>query len=159
MKRDVCFHRFGTMIDCSRNAVMSVKGVKRWIDLTADLGYNELLLYTEDTYEVDENPYFGYRRGRYSQEELREIDQYALSKGVNLVPCIQTLAHLNAIVRWPAYKGMVDINDILLAGDERVYELIDKMFSSLSKCFSSRIINIGMDEARMIGRGKYYDLH
>ena len=159
MKQDICFRRFGTMIDCSRNAVMSVKGVKKWIDLTADMGYNVLLLYTEDTYEVDENPYFGYRRGRYSQDEIREIDQYALSKGVELVPCIQTLAHLNAIVRWPAYKEMVDINDILLAGDEKVYELIDKMFSSISKCFSSRTINIGMDEARMIGRGKYYDLH
>ena len=53
MENKVRFRHFGTMIDCSRNAVMSVPSVKRWIDLTSDLGYNTLMLYTEDTYEVD----------------------------------------------------------------------------------------------------------
>ena len=76
------FQHFGTMLDCSRNAVMNVKSIKKWIDITCDLGYNTLLLYTEDTYEVDENPYFGYMRGRYSQEELMEIDQYASERGM-----------------------------------------------------------------------------
>ena len=159
MDNKICFRRFGTMLDCSRNAVMSVNSLKKWIDITADLGYNTLLLYTEDTYELDDNPYFGYMRGRYTQKELKEVDAYASSKGMELIPCIQTLAHLNAIVRWPAYRSHVDTNDILLAGDETVYELIDKMFATVSKCFTSRIINIGMDEAHMIGRGKYYDLH
>ena len=153
------FRRLGTMLDCSRNAVMNVDSLKKWIDITADLGYNMLMLYTEDTYEVEDNPYFGYMRGRYSEEELKEVDAYAQSKGMELIPCIQTLAHLNAIVRWPAYRDSVDTADILLAGDEKVYELIDKMFATISRCFTSRVINIGMDEAHMIGRGKYYDLH
>lgn len=159
MGNSIFFRRFGTMLDCSRNAVMNVESLKRWIDLTVDMGYNTLLLYTEDTYEVDDNPYFGYMRGRYTQKELKEVNDYAASKGMELIPCIQTLAHLNAIVRWPAYSDHVDTNDILLAGDEAVYQLIDKMFSSISKCFTSRTVNIGMDEAHMIGRGKYYDLH
>lgn len=66
MDNKICFRRFGTMLDCSRNAVMSVNSLKKWIDITADLGYNTLLLYTEDTYELDDNPYFGYMRGRYT---------------------------------------------------------------------------------------------
>lgn len=147
------------MLDCSRNAVMSVNSLKKWIDITSDLGYNTLLLYTEDTYEVDGNPYFGYMRGRYTQEELKEIDAYALSKGMELMPCVQTLAHLEAIVRWPAYSEHVDTDNILLAGDEFVYELVDKIFCSIAKSFTSRTVNVGMDEAHMIGRGKYYDLH
>ena len=53
------FRRFGTMLDCSRNAVMTVKALRRWIDLTADLGYNTLLLYMEDTYEIQGEPYCG----------------------------------------------------------------------------------------------------
>lgn len=153
------FRRFGTMLDCSRNAVMNVNSIKKWIDITADLGFNTLMLYTEDTYEVDGHPYFGYMRGRYTQEELKEVNDYAADKGMELIPCIQTLAHLNAIVRWPEYRSHVDTDDILLAGDEKVYELIDRMFATISNCFTSRIINIGMDEAHMIGRGRYYDLH
>ena len=52
------FKTFGTMLDCSRNAVMTAESVKRWIDLTAKLGCNTLHLYMEDTYEVDGRRYF-----------------------------------------------------------------------------------------------------
>ena len=46
MERTTTFRRLGTMLDCSRNAVMTVPSLKKWIDLTASLGYNTLLLYT-----------------------------------------------------------------------------------------------------------------
>jgi hypothetical protein len=29
----------------------------------------------------------------------------------------------------------------------------------MAECYSSRNINIGMDEAHLVGRGKYQDLH
>lgn len=150
---------FGTMLDCSRNAVMTVGSVKQWIDITSDLGYNMLMLYTEDTYEVKNQPYFGYCRGRYSIAQMKEINDYAASKGMELIPNIQTLAHLNAITRWPAYAPMIDQKDMLLVGDEAVYDLIDDMFAAVSETHTSRYVHVGMDEARGLGRGKYYDLH
>ena len=153
------FDTFGVMIDCSRNAVMSVGALKRFINVLADLGYNMLMLYTEDTFEIDDEPYFGYFRGRYTQKELKELDAYANSKGVELIPCIQTLAHLERIKMQNPYRSHFDVDDILLVGDERVYELIDRMFETCEKCFTSRRINIGMDEAHMIGLGKYLDIH
>lgn len=151
------FDNFGIMIDCSRNAVINVNEVKRTIDLMEKLGYNSLMLYTEDTYEIKEQPYFGHLRGRYSKEELKELDAYAAAHSVKLVPCIQTLAHVNALMYWGEYWAMADCNDILCVGDERVYKLIDDMFKTLSECFTSRLVNIGMDEAFMLGRGKYLD--
>lgn len=153
------FDTFGVMLDCSRNAVMSVDGLKKFIRILAKLGYNQLQLYMEETYEVDGEEYFGYLRGRYTQAELKELDDFAYQNGVELVPCIQTLAHMNAAVRWTKYAQITDVNDILLVGDERTYELIDHMFSSLRKCFRTNRIHIGMDEAHMLGRGKYMDLH
>lgn len=153
------FDRLGIMLDCSRNGVLKVAAVKNYIDILARLGYNCLMLYTEDTYEVEGQPFFGYLRGRYTQAELKELDAYAAQKGMELIPCIQTLAHLNAIVRWNAYKPFTDTRDILLAEDDRTYALIEDMFATLSKCFTSRIVNIGMDEAHMVGLGKYLDTH
>ena len=154
------FRRLGTMLDCSRNAVMTVDAVKKWIDITSDLGYNTLMLYTEDTYEVGGEPYFGYARGRYSKAELKEIDAYAHAKRMELIPCIQTLAHLGAIARWPGYAPHMDVQDILLAGDERSYALIEHIFETVSECFThTSCVHIGMDEAHLFGRGKYYDLH
>lgn len=149
----------GIMIDCSRNAVMKPEEIKRFAKLIADMGYNMLQLYTEDTYEIEGEPYFGHMRGRFTRQELKELDEYCGSVGVELVPCIQTLAHLSQLKQWGSYEQMFDCNDILLAGDERVYELIDKMFQTLEECFTSRRVNVGMDEAHFIGRGKYQDMH
>ena len=159
MDNSTPFRTFGTMLDCSRNAVPNLHTLKKWVNLTASLGYNTLLLYTEDTYEVPDEPYFGYMRGRYSQAELRELDAYANERGMTIMPCIQTLAHLYAIKRWPEYWPHFDTDDILLAGDERVYTLIDHMFRSLAASLSCRTIHLGMDEAEMFARGRYYNQH
>ncbi len=151
---------FGVMIDCSRNAVMTVDAVKRFASLISKMGYNTLMLYTEDTYEVEGQPFFGYRRGRYSIEELKEIDAFCRGLGIELVPCIQTLAHLNCMFRWDGeYSDINDCDDILLVGEPRTYELIEDMFKSISKAFSSRKIHIGMDEAYRVGTGKYKNKH
>ena len=150
---------FGTMLDCSRNAVMSVESVKQWIDLTADLGYNMLMLYTEDTYEVVNQPYFGYMRGRYSIAEMQQINAYCQKRGMELIPNIQTLAHLNGIVRWPAYIPLIDQKDFLLVGEEKVYDLIEDMFKTICMTHTSRYVHVGMDEAVGLGRGKYMDIH
>lgn len=153
------FKTFGTMLDCSRNAVMTAESVKRWVDLTAKLGCNTLHLYMEDTYEVDGQPYFGHLRGRYSKAELKQIDAYAAAHGMQVIPCIQTLAHVNALFHWPVYREIRDAADILLTGDERTYALVDGMFRTLRECLRTNIVNIGMDEADLLGLGKYLTLH
>ena len=150
---------FGTMLDMSRNGVMKPEQVKNFARIIRSFGYNMLQLYTEDTYEVDGELYFGYMRGRYTKEEIKDINAYCNSIGVELIPCIQTLAHLNAIFRWEDYRPINDVNDILLVGEERTYQLIENMFKTLRECFSSEYIHIGMDEAHMLGLGKYLDKH
>ena len=53
----------GPMVDMSRNAVMNVKTVKFFMRKCALMGLNSFMLYTEDTYEIEGRPYFGYMRG------------------------------------------------------------------------------------------------
>lgn len=154
------FDSFGVMIDCSRNAVPNVEGLKRFLGTVAKMGYNVAFLYTEDTFEVENEPYFGYKRGRYSMEELREIDRYAESVGIELIPFIQTLAHLGALKKWRAYRHKIfDIDDILLVDEPRTYELLENIFASLAKTFTSRRVHLGLDEAHHVGLGQYLDKH
>ena len=126
------------MIDCSRNGVMKPEKVKEFARLIQTMGYNALMLYTEDTYEVENEPYFGYMRGRYTIAEIKEMDAYCLSIGIELIPCIQVLAHLGHIPRWEEYWSHMDSQDVLLVGDERNYRLIDNMLSTISKCFTTK---------------------
>ena len=156
---DVCqkrhFSSCGAMVDVSRGAVLRLDAVKRYIDRMACLGMNLLMLYTEDTYEVPGYPLMGYLRGRYSREDLREIDEYAASMGVELVPCIQTLGHMRQFLQWRGNEGLRDQPDILMIDDEKTYALIEAMISSLRSCMRSGRIHIGMDEAHGVGLGNY----
>ena len=153
------FKDLGYMVDCSRGAVANVGNLKKLIDILSDFGYDYLMLYTEDVYEIEGEPYFGYMRGRYSASEIKEIDEYCQSKNMELRACIQTLAHMGRLLRHDQYKSLFEINDIFTVKDEKVYEFIDKMLNAVSKMFSCKKIHIGMDEAWALGRGKYLDLH
>ena len=150
----------GVMLDCSRNAVMRVESVKKYAEIIKKMGYNTLMLYTEDTYEVNNQPLFGHLRGRYSKKELKEIDAYCNEIGIELIPCIQTLAHISSIFKWEnVYDEVNDCDDILLVGEEKTYKLIEDMISTISEVFTTRKIHIGMDEAYRVGQGKYEQLH
>ena len=145
----------GGMIDASRNAVYKVAEVKKLLVKMALMGYSRCMLYTEDTYEVDGYEYFGYLRGKYTKKELKEIDDYAYSLGIEVIPCIQTLAHLKQTLKWDYAKDMKDTQDVLLVGEEKTYKFIEAMISTLRQVFRSNNIHIGMDEAFDLGRGEY----
>ena len=152
--------RFGVMLDFSRNAVMKPEKLKEYVDLLHKMGYNMLMPYTEDTFEIPEEPYFGYLRGRYTQAELQDISAYCHSVGVEVIPAIQTLAHLATIFRWGAYNAVHDTGPILLAEEEKTYDLIRRMFAACRTAYPySTVINIGMDEAMGLGLGAYLKKH
>lgn len=152
-----CFKDFGYMVDCSRGAVPKVETLKKFISILKEFGYTYIMLYTEDVYEIEGEPYFGYMRGRYSKEEIKELDEYCIANNMELRACIQTLAHLGRIKRHEQYVELFDINDIFMVKDEKVYEFIEKMIQAVAKMFSCKKIHIGMDEAWALGRGKFFD--
>ncbi len=151
------FEKFGIMLDCSRNAVMTVEHLKKWLSALAMLGYNMVMLYTEDTYELPDEPYFGYLRGRYTTEELKELDDYAASLNIEMIGCIQTLGHLAHVLKWPAYTGVKDTASVMLVDEPATYELIEKMIAQFASCLKSKRIHVGMDETHDLGRGFFMD--
>lgn len=153
------FDRIGPMFDLSRNAVLTVDGFKSMLNKLALMGMNTVMLYMEDTYEIEGEPYFGYMRGRYTQEELKEIDDYADQFGIEAFPSIQTLAHLEEFLKWEDAKPYRDTKGALLVGGERTASLVERMIESASAPFRSKRIHIGMDEAEELGRGKYLDVN
>ena len=153
------FERLTFMADLSRNACLNVEGAKQMIRCLALAGFDCFMLYLEDMFTVDSLPYFGYMRGRYSKEEIKQIDSYAIKFGIELMPCIQALSHLSNVLKWPCFNEITDCDDILLVGEEKTYDFLDKVFKSVSEMFSSKRINIGMDEAHLLGHGEYKKRH
>lgn len=149
------FERFGVMIDFSRNAVMKVDYAKSVLERLALLGYNYAMLYTEDVYELPGEPYFGMLRGRLTAADVRALDDHAAALGIELVPCIETLGHLEQIFRWKAYEPLRDIDGIICAWDEKSYALIEKMLRFWRDNVRSRTIHLGLDEAWRLGQGEF----
>lgn len=147
--------RLAAMIDLSRNSVYTLKTMKRFLCQLALMGFNTAYLYMEDTYELPGYPYFGYRRGRYSVAEQKELDDFADALGIELVPCIQTLAHLRTAIRWKYMEPMRDTVDNLMVGQKDAVTLVEAMIAHFSRTFRSRRIHLGMDEAVSLGTGRY----
>lgn len=159
IKENRCFESCGAFLDFSRNAVMTVEACKRYMNIIAALGMNLIVLYTEDTFTVPEYKYLGYLRGRYSPEELKELDCHAASLGIELVPCIQTLGHLGQFLQWKENIHLRDQPTVLLADEEETYAFIEAEIRAVRSCVRGTRLHIGMDEAHGVGLGNYYLKH
>ena len=147
----------GPMFDVSQgNAVINVKSVKDFLKRMAIMGLNMLMLYCEDSYEVKEQPYFGYMRGKYSYDDMKECDDFADLFGIEMIPCIQTLAHLYEVLKWSVYYDTRDDQETLLVGSEKTYQIVEEYIRAASAPFRTKRIHIGMDEAWHLGMGQYF---
>lgn len=151
------FETTGVML--SSGGSLTVEAIKRFLDYMAVMGYNMLMMYTEDTYEMKDRPFFGYMKGAYSYDEFRECDDYADGYGIEMIPCIQTYGHMGQYLKWKEAEAIKDTATVLLADEEETYAFIEDMIRTASAPFKSKRIHIGMDEAWDMGRGAYLTKH
>jgi len=147
----------GIMLDCSRGRVMRPEKIKDWFRKLALMGYNFVMLYTEDTYELPGYGFKGYLRGGYTLKELQDLDAYAAKLGIELAGCIQTLGHMEQTIRYQDARLPNDTARVLLVRNEKTMKFIDNAVRFFSKALRSRRIHVGMDETHDLGRGTALD--
>ena len=153
------FESLGVMLDVSRNGVFTVEAIESLFSHFALMGIDSVQLYMEDVFLLPEEPFFGYARGAYTHEELRRIDDCGHRLGIEVIPCVQTLGHMEQILQWPAYAQLADVPGVLLVGEDKTYSLLGKILDMAVSCFRSRRIHIGMDEAHGVGSGRFLSKH
>lgn len=153
------FETLSCMWDISAGSAPTVKATFEFCEYLALMGYNQIQLYMEDMYCVPERPFFGYLRGRYSYDELKEIDDYCFDLGIEAVPCIQTLGHMQHYLKWPEGGDVAENGMVLLPESEKTYTFIEQMLRNASAPFRSRQIHVGMDETHGLGLGNYLKTH
>lgn len=147
----------GTMADCSRNGVLTNDAVKELIINSAAMGFNCLILYTEDIYEVPEYEYFGHKRGAYSKADLKSFAEFAKLFGMQFTLHFQTLGHLGRVSAWPCFDEYFETPHSLMPESEKTYEFIENEIKAVAEVVNSEYLFIGMDEAYGMGRGRYLD--
>lgn len=147
------------MVDVARNSVLKKDEIKKFIDAIALMGYNSFALYIEDVFELKEYPMYGYLRGKYSVEDLKELVAYGVTKGITLIPIVELLAHLDNIFRWKDFKNIHDNKDILLVDEPATYDFIEAVIKTMREIYKTDRIMLGCDEAATLGLGQYLKKH
>jgi len=159
LSEELSFNTFGMLFDCSRNATIKVTFLKKYLRQMALMGYNMAMLYTKDAYELPDEPFFGYLRGRYTLKDLQSIDAYAEKLGIEMIGSVQALGHLEPTLQWPTYWQVKDTSSVILTSEKKSYELLEKIISFWSEAFKSRRLHLGMDETHDLGRGRFMDIN
>ncbi|MFO8001161.1 MAG: family 20 glycosylhydrolase [Marinilabilia sp.] len=108
----------------------------------------------ETPFEYDGEPYGGY----YTQEEAREIVEYAAERHITVIPEIEMPGHARAALaaypelgctggpyevatRWGVFE------DVYCAGNEQTFEFLENVLLEVMDIFPSEYIHIGGDES------------
>ena len=93
----------------------------------------------------------------YTQDQIREVIAYAAAKGITIIPEIDLPGHmLAALTAYPELGctgGPYEVwtrwgisDDVLCAGNEKVYEFLENVLGEICELFPSEYIHIGGDE-------------
>ncbi len=161
MHLDVCRHFFPKEFIKKYLDLMAMykMNVFHW-HLTEDQGWRiEIKKYPELTEvsawrtEPDGSVYGGY----YTQDDIREIVEYAAQRQITIVPEIEMPGHcMAALAAYPELSctgGPFDVatiwgvkNDVYCAGNEKTFEFLENVLLEVMELFPGEYIHIGGDE-------------
>ena len=155
--------RFGyraLMLDPARH-FLPVEDVKFFIDQMAKYKYNVLQLHLTDDQgwrvAIDSHPKLASQQ-HYTQDELRDIIQYAALRHIEVIPEMDIPGHTVAILaaypelscahlKADTVKVGITTNRMVCAANEQSYKVLSDVIAELTALFPSRYIHLGGDEA------------
>ncbi len=107
----------------------------------------------DETTQYDETPHGGF----YTQEEIRDVVEYAASRHITVVPEIEFPGHARAAIASYPHLGCTgeqyevrqtwDIEDIVFCiGRESTFTFLEDVLAEVVELFPSELIHIGGDE-------------
>jgi hexosaminidase len=108
--------------------------LKRYLDWSARLKVNMIGFELEDKFEYPSNPGIG-APGAFTAAELQEVVNYGLERYIQVVPVIQSPAHMAFVLKHPQYAHLkADGNNYQSSlCDEESYKLIFQMYDDVIK--------------------------
>ena len=144
----------GLSDDISRGQVSTMKNFKKIIRFMARYKMNTYMPYIEDTYRFKSMADIGADRGALTDAEWRELQSYAVSYHVQIIPAFQTLGHNeNVLLKTRRH----DIAEFPGAGSLRVnadstYAFLDRELAEVTRTFKNPFFNMGADESWDVGK-------
>lgn len=143
----------GFHLDVARGGVPKVETLKRIIKWLFLLNYNALAIYFEDLFPWKTHSDIGVNRGRYSESEFKDIENYANSLGIELIPSLELLGHMENILVGK-YSKFAEAYGTLDVSNKEGKEFGLRLLKDALELSKSKYIIVGGDETWYLGRGK-----
>ncbi len=150
------FERRGVMLDVSRGKVPTLETLCELVDYCAALKLNVLMLYVEHTFRFRRHPGIGEDDSPLLAEELRTLDAYAAANHVELVPSLQSLGHMEHVLKLPEYAHLAETDaGWTIAPEHRgTPKLLAELYDEYLPNFRSPLFNANCDEPWDLPRGQ-----
>ena len=146
------------MLDISRDKVPTIATLHDLIDRLAEWKVNQLQLYTEHTFAYRDHEVVWRDASPLTAEEIRELDAYCDARHIELVPNQNCLGHAERWLRHERYRDLALAPEGFMENgshrspstlDPRKQQSLDLVRSWLAELlpnFTSRTVNVGLDE-------------
>ncbi len=127
--------------------------IKKYPKLTEVGSFRDETVIGKNSGKFDGIPHSGF----YSQEDIKEIVQYASDRFITIVPEIEMPGHsLAALAAYPEYgcaggpykvaKTWGVFEDVYCAGNDKTFEFLENVLAEVVQLFPGKYIHIGGDE-------------
>lgn len=137
----------------------TVEFVKAYADFAARNGYNALILYLENAVRTEDTAFFD-EDETYSAEEIREIVSYAEGLGLEVIPALENLDHLEKFFCYPQLEAFSEIKtksegrgftpfehgSCGCISNPDFHKFMDKYIADVCALFPSKYVHVGLDE-------------
>ena len=146
----------GIMLDVSRGKVPTRATLHALVDLCSRLRLNVLMLYVEHTFDFRRHPEIGKDASPLDAETMLELDAYAADRGVELIPCLQSLGHMEELLSIDRYAHLAesDRHWSVSPSHPGTYTLLEELYDEFLPLFGSSRFNANCDEPFDLGRGQ-----
>ncbi len=144
------------MLDVSRGKVPTLETLKGLVDVLAQLKLNALMLYVEHTFRFRRHPLIGKGASPLDAQTLRELDDHAAAQHVELIPCLQSLGHMDHILALPRYRELAEteMGWTIAPTHPGARDLLEDLYDEFLPNFRSRRMNANCDEPWDLGLGQ-----
>lgn len=127
--------------------------IKKYPRLTSVGAQRAQTVIGRNTDRYDGRPYGGY----YTQKECRDLVRYAAERHITIIPEIDLPGHMQAALAaypelgctggpYAVWEKWGVSDDVLCAGNDKIYTFIDDVLDEVIKIFPSEYIHVGGDE-------------
>ena len=155
--------------DVTRGRVPKLSFLKKMADRMAYYKMNQLQLYIEHTFLFRDFSEIWRDDTPLTAEEIMELDQYCLERGIELVPSLSCFGHLYKVLSSKGYSHLCELegadqmpfslrgrmhHHTINVTDPESLEFIKGKIREFMPLFTSRQFNICADETFDLGKGK-----